>query len=55
MISALVYIAFVLSAIFTAVAITRENWPRVLVAFGGMFTGIMMIPVVFQLMVTFHG
>lgn len=55
MIFAIVFGLFFLSTWFTGVAITMEKWPRVFVAFGGMFTGLLVIPVVIQLLVLFHG
>jgi len=55
MIFTVIFLLFFLSVVFTGVAIDREKWPRVFVAFGGMFTGLLMIPVAIQLFVIFHG
>ena len=41
--------------ILTAVAITKESWPRVVVAFLGMFTGIFMIPTAVQISMLLNG
>ncbi len=55
MIFTTVFFLFLVAVIFTGIAIDHEKWPRVFVAFGGMFTGLLMIPVAFQLFVIFHG
>lgn len=55
MIFAIVFIFFFASVIFTGVAITMEKWPRVVVAFGGVFTGLSMIPAIIQMVVLLRG
>lgn len=55
MIFIVVFALFFSLAVFTGIAIIKEEWPRVVVAFGGFFTGLLMISVVIQLYVLFHG
>lgn len=54
MIFTIIFVLFFLSVIATGIAIDMEKWPRVTVAFGGFFTGLLMIPVAIQLFVLIH-